>query len=115
IVPRGISDLAAGERKFSGNAQQRKRRFLLHHGTLLYAFDLSRIGRYLRPPPRAPEYRGGRDHIDFLCNLPAAPDELKERLAREWAATPGASDWPASLLQQLVTDKYSTNSWIQRR
>src|SRR5438270_7004517 len=32
--PAGVSDLAADGRKFSGNAQQRKRRFLLHHGTL---------------------------------------------------------------------------------
>src|SRR5262249_44963282 len=31
----GISDLAAAGRKVSGNAQQRKRRHLLHHGTLL--------------------------------------------------------------------------------
>ena len=56
----GISDLALGGRKFSGNAQQRKRRHLLHHGTLLYAFDLGRVGRHLRPPPRQPEYRAGR-------------------------------------------------------
>src|SRR5262245_13543975 len=39
--PEGVSDLALGGRKFSGNAQQRKRRHLLHHGTLLYAFDLA--------------------------------------------------------------------------
>src|SRR5205085_1717108 len=35
----GVSDLALGELKVSGNAQQRKRSFLLHHGTLLYDFD----------------------------------------------------------------------------
>src|SRR5262249_30757140 len=39
----GTSDLASGGRKFSGNAQQRKRDFLLHHGTLLYDFDLPLI------------------------------------------------------------------------
>src|SRR5579872_1125994 len=50
----GISDLAVGDRKFSGNAQQRKRNHLLHHGTILHAFDLPLIGRYLRPPPRQP-------------------------------------------------------------
>src|SRR6516162_1768016 len=36
----GISDLTFEGRKFSGTAQQRKRSSLLHHGTLLYAFDL---------------------------------------------------------------------------
>ena len=49
----GISDLAIGGRKFSGSAQQRKRRFLLHHGTLLYGFDIPSIGRYLRLPARS--------------------------------------------------------------
>src|SRR5262249_39551908 len=34
----GTSDLAAAGRKFSGNAQQRKRDHVLHHGTLLYRF-----------------------------------------------------------------------------
>ena len=62
IQPEGISDLSAAELKFSGNAQQRKRDYLLHHGTLLYAFDLtllvatfarmsdSRRIRYSSPP-----------------------------------------------------------------
>ena len=77
----GTSDLAAAGRKFSGNAQQRKRRFLLHHGTLLYAFDLSRVGRYLRPPPRQPEYRAGRDHVAFLRNLDLPAEEIKRRAA----------------------------------
>src|SRR5262245_39548799 len=31
----GISDLVHRGRKFSGNAQQRKRRYILHHGTIL--------------------------------------------------------------------------------
>ena len=31
----GVCDLATGGRKFSGNAQQRKRNSVLHHGTLL--------------------------------------------------------------------------------
>src|SRR5262249_9077228 len=50
----GTSDLAVAGQKFSGNAQQRKRRWLLHHGTLLYKFSLELIGRYLRQPVRQP-------------------------------------------------------------
>ena len=73
----GISDLAAAGRKFSGNAQQRKRRFLLHHGTLLYAFDPDPVGRYLLPPARQPEYRAGRDHAAFLRNLDLPAEEIK--------------------------------------
>ena len=55
----GQSDLVLDGRKFSGNAQQRKRTHLLHHGTILYAFDVSRIGDYVKHPPRMPEYRDG--------------------------------------------------------
>ncbi len=111
----GISDLAAGDRKFSGNAQQRKRRHLLHHGTLLYNFDLACISRYLRPPPRQPEYRRGRDHADFLCNLPTTADELKRRLVVAWEATESTGEWPADLVRQLVRDKYGKDEWTRRR
>ncbi|HEY8505265.1 MAG TPA: lipoate--protein ligase family protein, partial [Gemmataceae bacterium] len=73
----GTSDLAVAGRKFSGNSQHRKQRCLLHHGTILYAFDLERVGRYLRMPERVPEYRAGRGHRDFLRNLAAPADALK--------------------------------------
>ena len=65
ITQAGISDLSLGGRKFSGNAQQRKQTAILHHGTLLYAFDLPSISRYLKQPPRQPEYRGNRDTRTF--------------------------------------------------
>ena len=113
--PAGISDLAAGGRKFSGNAQQRKRRFLLHHGTLLYAFDLSRVGRYLRPPPRQPEYRAGRDHAAFLSNLDMPPDDIKRRLRAAFVAATDDTAWPQERVRALVADKYSLEEWTRRR
>src|SRR5262245_47523131 len=61
----GTSDLAVGGRKFSGNSQQRKRRFLLHHGTILHGFDVDAVGRYLKMPSRRPDYRGDRPHHKF--------------------------------------------------
>ncbi len=115
VAPAGISDLAAAGRKFSGNAQQRKRRFLLHHGTLLYAFDLSRVGRYLRPPPRQPEYRAGRDHAAFLRNMEAPADEIERRLRAAWGAETVEREWPAERVSQLVTEKYATEEWLRRR
>src|SRR5262249_52284228 len=84
----GISDLAIGGYKFSGNAQQRKRHHLLHHGTLLYDFDLGLVARYLRMPARQPEYRDGRGHSEFLMNLPAGVETLKNRLRKIWDASP---------------------------
>jgi lipoate-protein ligase A len=111
----GISDLAVGGRKFSGNAQQRKRRHLLHHGTLLYDFDLARVGRYLRPPPRQPAYRAGRAHADFLLNLPLPAEELKRRLRAAWQAGDEGAARPEGLVRQLVQDKYAAPEWTRRR
>jgi lipoate-protein ligase A len=111
----GTSDLAAGGRKFSGNAQQRKRRHLLHHGTLLYGFDLSLVGRYVRLPPRQPEYRGRRDHADFLRNLPTDAGELKRRLCGAWEAETELRTWPKELVRQLVEEKYGKADWVRRR
>ena len=111
----GTSDLAAAGRKVSGNAQQRKRNFLLHHGTMLYDFDLSQVGRYLQLPPRQPMYRGGRGHADFLKNLPASSEQLKERLGRCWQATEPLADWPVDLVHALVAEKYNLEGWVRRR
>ncbi|MCI0460276.1 MAG: lipoate--protein ligase family protein [Gemmataceae bacterium] len=111
----GTSDLAAGGRKFSGNAQQRKRDHLLHHGTLLYAFDAGRVGRYLRPPARQPEYRASRDHGEFLTNLPVGAEELKRRLRAEWGAEEGARDWPEEMVRRLVAEQYGKADWTRRR
>jgi lipoate-protein ligase A len=111
----GISDLTLAGRKFSGNAQQRKRSFLLHHGTLLYAFDLALVPRYLREPPRQPKYRGGRAHLAFLRNLPLDGEELKRRLRRAWAANTLAACWPERVVEQLVTEKYASTDWVRRR
>jgi lipoate-protein ligase A len=113
--PTGVSDLAAGGRKFSGNAQQRKHRHLLHHGTLLYAFDVARVGRYLRPPPRPPAYRQGRGHEEFLMNLPMGAAELRRRLRAEWQAAADLRMWPEAAVRQLAAEKYSRAEWIRRR
>jgi len=111
----GTSDLALDGRKFSGNAQQRKRRFLLHHGTLLYDFDLSLLPRYLRPPPRQPEYRVGRAHLDFVTNLHTPADGLRRRLAATWEASEESRDWPEEAVRRLVEEKYATEAWSRRR
>lgn len=115
IEQAGISDLALGERKFSGTAQQRKRSFLLHHGTLLYDLELALIPRYLREPPRQPEYRGGRSHLAFVTNLPLGRDEIQERLRRLWGADTRPARWPNAEVKQLIAEKYANPQWTRRR
>ncbi len=86
---RPISDLALSksDKKFSGNAQKRGRKFILHHGTILYDFDLTLIERYLKIPKEIPEYRRGRPHLDFVANLPAGSQALKKVIADAFAVT----------------------------
>jgi lipoate-protein ligase A len=82
LAIRGLSDLALGERKVSGNAQRRGARALLHHGTLLHAFDARLVGKYLLEPGRQPDYRSARHHADFLGNLPLSAAETGARLQK---------------------------------
>jgi lipoate-protein ligase A len=111
----GISDLAVAERKFSGNAQQRKRDHVLHHGTLLYDFDLGLIGRYLRLPERQPAYREGRPHEAFVTNLPTDADTLKRLVLSAWGAEGPEPALPYRRIAALVAEKYDTEEWIRRR
>ena len=67
--PEGTSDVAVGDRKISGNAQARRWRALLVHGTLLVDFDHDLAETVLKHPPREPAYRRGRGHRDFLVTL----------------------------------------------
>lgn len=111
----GISDLAIAGRKFSGNSQQRKRDFILHHGTILYDFAIEAVARYLKLPERQPEYRGQREHGDFLMNFPAGADDLKRRLRAAWQVDESLSGYPGARVQELAADKYAKDEWTRRR
>jgi lipoate---protein ligase len=115
ICQAGISDLCVGERKFSGSAQQRKRRFLLHHGTVLYSFDIGRIEKYLPMPERQPDYRGERSHTDFLTNLPVDRDAIVNCLRTVWHATSTAPVIDDEGLRTLAESKYLREEWTRRR
>jgi lipoate-protein ligase A len=80
LAIQGGSDLSMGGRKVSGNAQRRGARALLHHGTLLYAFDARAAQRYLKEPLRRPDYRGDRRHAEFLGNLPLSGRQIRDAL-----------------------------------
>jgi len=84
VAVAGISDLTLADRKFSGNSQRWKKSAFLHHGTVLYDFDLPRITRYLRHPSREPDYRRGRPHAEFVTNLPLSRHDLTTALKSSW-------------------------------
>lgn len=114
LAHRGISDLAIDGRKISGNAQRRKSRVLLHHGTLLYDFDLQRMERFLGDPPRQPDYRAGRTHGEFTMNLNLPAAEIKLRLGCCWNASKPGSVRELPDLTHLLREKYANRQWIER-
>ena len=65
----GSSDISIGDLKISGTAQARKRHGLLHHLTLLIDFDLNSIANLLKEPEKRPDYRGEREHRQFVTTL----------------------------------------------
>ncbi len=97
--------------KFSGNSVRCRRRHLLYHGTLLYAFPLPLIERCLKMPSRVPEYRAGRAHEAFVTNLPVAAEILRRALIAAWNAATPRSEWPRAQTEQMVRAKYSRPEW----
>jgi lipoate-protein ligase A len=106
---RGLTDLAIGGLKFSGNAQRRKRRALIFHGTFLLQFDLGLMEKFLTMPSREPEYRQGRPHAHFLMNLNAPALAVKTALRDAWLAATELGTVPDC--RRLVAEKYSRDEW----
>ena len=104
IEYRGISDLSIAGLKVSGNAQRRKKQCLLFHGTLLHRFDPSLVERYLRLPPRQPEYRDNRAHTAILRNLSVGPAVLKGALRNAWEAREEHAAWPRERMADITAE-----------
>jgi len=107
----GSSDLAIDGRKFSGNAQRRRLRAILFHGTFLLDFDFALVEELLPMPSREPEYRKGRSHADFLVNLRLSPRVLKDALRACWEADRDAPGLPLEAAARLAREKYSGRDW----
>ncbi len=114
----GTSDLvlrdrtiAAIARKFSGNSLRVKRTHLLYHGTLLYDFDLPLIDTCLRMPPRQPNYRSARAHLDFVTNVSAGRRELAEAISAAWPASSKLTGVPMSRVADLAANRFANDRW----
>ena len=90
-TPAGTSDVAVGDRKISGNAQARRWKAVLVHGTLLVDFDYDLADAVLKHPPREPAYRRARSHRDFLVTLRSLGVKA-DRTAIEHAALHAAQE-----------------------
>ncbi len=84
VTIKGVSDLVWKDKKCSGNAQRRKLKSILFHGTFLYDFDVSKVPLTLQMPSKAPDYRENRDHLSFVTNIPLSQETLKSELLKQW-------------------------------
>jgi lipoate---protein ligase len=112
----GTSDLVFNDevnapRKFSGNSLRVKRSHFLYHGTILYDFDLSLISRCLLPPPRQPDYRNGREHTEFVVNLPTSRQKLIGALNTAWPTAGELTNPPLARVQELVATRFGQRAW----
>ncbi|HRX80171.1 MAG TPA: lipoate--protein ligase family protein [Pirellulaceae bacterium] len=114
VALQGTSDLTLGDRKFSGNSLRCKRDHLLYHGTLLSDFPLDLISRYLKTPPRQPDYREQHEHRAFVVNLGLDRLQLRNALIDQWNAASELVDWPDSLTKELVELRYRRPAWHHR-
>lgn len=111
VVHVGTSDLgfpgpAGSLVKCSGNSLRMKHQAFLYHGTLLYDFDLARVGAFLAQATREPPYRAGRTHVDFIANLPLSRELLVQSLVNAWQAHDQLTPWPQERMKGIANDKY---------
>lgn len=112
VLVEGISDLAIGSKKFSGNAQRRRRKYLLFHGTFLLNMDLDLIEKILPIPSKQPDYRKNRSHKSFIMNLNLKPELITQTLRKIWKADQNLNH-PILLkdIEALVRNRYSLLAW----
>jgi len=122
IEIQGCTDLAIHSRaqrdgvpaallKFSGNAQRRKRKFLIFHGTFLLDFSLALIEAVLPMPSRQPDYREQRSHTRFLTNLGLPAGDIKRAFREAWGASEIREDIPVEAIAELVATRYGVADW----
>ncbi len=113
IQVRGTSDLTWNGLKFSGNAQRWLRQSFVHHGTILFDFNLVLLERCLRHPTREPIYRQSRRHVEFLVNLPMESLALRHCLMSTWNTD--STDCPATVLEaagRMAGSRYRDKDWM---
>jgi len=106
-----ISDIALvdGKKKISGNAQKRSKKYILHHGTMLYDFDLKKIEMYLKMPSEVPDYRKKRDHLDFIANVNVSSGDIKKSISEVFCVK-GENNILSEIEKKSISDlvlKYS--------
>ncbi len=125
----GRNDLLAVGRKISGNAQcvyhtDDGRRRLLHHGTLLFSADLSRLSGALQVNREKMESKGIESVVSRVANIRELPgysgpdtveaflQNLVDSAAADYGAAREYTLEESAAIRRLAEKKYSTWDWI---
>lgn len=103
----GDSDLTVDSLKFSGNAQRRRKRYVLFHGTVLRSIDMEMIETFLMHPSREPGYRNHRRHGEFIVNTHADRKVLEDTLLTFFKGHLCHHSPPYSMVRDYVGSRYS--------
>jgi lipoate-protein ligase A len=110
----GHTDLTWNGLKFSGNAQRRKSRYFLFHGTILLDFDIDLVQKVLLMPEVQPAYRDGRSHQSFMTNLPLDKNQVQTAIATNWNVDGKFDELPLEQIETLATEKYLSPQWNEK-
>ncbi len=69
VVKRGTSDICIGNKKILGSGIYFSKQRVFYHAVLNVSESMENIARYLKHPPREPDYRKGRSHQEFITSL----------------------------------------------
>ncbi|MCC6231933.1 MAG: lipoate--protein ligase family protein [Verrucomicrobiales bacterium] len=115
VEVQGFTDLVWRGRKVSGNAQRRRSRTVLFHGTFLLSMDLTWIARCLRMPTHRPAYRADRSHEAFVANLGVGLEPMKSALREGWRAEGDHGGVAAGRIRAWMEEKFGKPGWHARR
>jgi lipoate-protein ligase A len=118
----GRNDMTIEGKKFSGNAQYRKRNRVMHHGTILYDSDLSVLGRALVVQRDKIESKGVKsvqsrvtnvkDYMSEDFGVERFMGELRKMMFKEYAMKPySLTDVDLEAVRRLQHDVYDTWEW----
>ncbi len=115
----GRNDILAEGKKVSGNAQCVYHGKVMHHGTLLYCADMSKVQGALNVDPEKMKSKGIKSVRSRVANIAdmiekklAVEEFISYLLERAQGRLQNFSDAEKTEIQNLAESKYSTWDWI---
>jgi lipoate-protein ligase A len=85
----GTSDITLNGLKVAGSSIYRNKDMVFYHAIINISGETDHMERYLKIPPRYPDYRAGRPHKDFVTSFKAQGytldlPQFEQALKTEW-------------------------------